>query len=55
LLLVLAWIFVILRIVHAYVHTTNNVVLVRGRVYGAGLVVLLAMWIIFAVKILTGI
>jgi hypothetical protein len=55
LLLVLAWIFVILRIVHAYVHTTNNVVLVRGRVYGAGLVVLLAMWIIFAVKILAGI
>jgi hypothetical protein len=55
LLLVLAWIFVILRLVHAYVHTTNNVVLVRGRVYGAGLVVLLAMWIIFAVKILAGI
>lgn len=55
LLLVLAWIFVILRLLHAYVHTTNNVVLVRGRVYGAGLVVLLAMWVIFAVKILTGI
>lgn len=54
LLLVLAWIFVILRLVHAYVHTTNNNVLTRGRVYGGGLVVLLAMWVIFAVKILTG-
>jgi hypothetical protein len=55
LLLVLAWVFVILRIAHAYIHTTSNIVLLRGRVYGAGLVVLLAMWIIFAVKILTGI
>jgi hypothetical protein len=55
LLLVLAWIFVILRVVHAYIHTTNNIVLLRGRVYGGGLVALLAMWIIFAVKILTGI
>jgi hypothetical protein len=53
LLLVLAWIFVVLRLVHAYVHTTNNNVLLRGRVYGGGLVVLLAMWVIFAVKILT--
>lgn len=55
LLLVLAWIFVIFRVAHAYVHTTNNVVLLRGRVYGGGLVVLLAMWVVFAVKILTGI
>jgi hypothetical protein len=54
LLLVLAWVFVILRLVHAYVHTTNNVVHLRGRVYGGGLVALLAMWVIFAVKILTG-
>jgi hypothetical protein len=54
LLLVLAWIFVLLRIAHAYIHTTNNVVLLRGRVYGGGIVVLIAMWIIFAVKILTG-
>ncbi|MFT3731709.1 MAG: MAPEG family protein [Hyphomicrobium sp.] len=54
LLLVLAWAFVILRIAHAYVHTTNNNVRVRGRIYGGGLVVLIAMWIIFAIKILTG-
>ncbi len=54
LLLVLAWIFVILRLAHAYIHTTGNDVLLRGRIYGGGFVVLLAMWIIFAVKILTG-
>ena len=54
LLLVLAWVFVILRLVHAYVHTTGNDVLLRGRIYGGGLIVLLAMWVVFAVKILTG-
>lgn len=54
LLLSLAWIFVVLRIIHAYVHTTSNIVLLRGRIYGGGLVVLLAMWVIFAVKILMG-
>lgn len=53
LLLVLAWIFVVLRLLHAYVHTTNNDVLLRGRIYGGGLVVLVAMWVIFAVRILT--
>ena len=54
LLLVLAWIFVILRLAHAYIHTTGNDVLLRGRIYGGGLIVLLAMWVIFAVRILTG-
>ena len=54
LLLVLAWIFVILRLAHAYIHTTGNDVLLRGRIYGGGFVALIAMWIIFAVKILTG-
>ena len=54
LLLVLAWIFVVLRLMHAYVHTTGNNVLLRGRIYGGGLIVLLAMWVIFAVRILTG-
>jgi hypothetical protein len=55
LLLVLAWVFVASRIVHAYVHTTSNIVMLRGRMYGGSLVVLLAMWIIFAIKILAGV
>jgi hypothetical protein len=54
LLLVLAWIFVLSRIVHAYIHTTSNIVDQRFMAYGIGLLVLLAMWIVFAVKILTG-
>lgn len=53
LLLVLAWLFVILRIAHAYVHTTSNVVFLRGRIYGGGFLALIIMWIVFAFKILT--
>jgi hypothetical protein len=54
LLLVLAWIFVLSRIVHAYVHTTSNRVALRFRIFAAGVAALVAMWIIFAVRIVTG-
>ena len=53
LLLVLAWVFVVSRLVHAYVHVTANDVEWRSKIYGVGLIVLIAMWIIFAIKILT--
>ena len=49
---VMAWIFVILRLAHAYIHTTSNHVPTRFRVFAAGMLVLLVMWIIFAVRIL---
>jgi hypothetical protein len=51
---VLAWIFVLTRIAHAYVHTSSNVVLRRGAIYAVGALVLIAMWIIFMVRILLG-
>ena len=54
LLFVLAWIFVLSRIVHAYIHTTNNVVDRRFMAYSVGVLVLLLMWVIFAAKIVTG-
>lgn len=54
LLLVLAWIFVVSRLVHAYIHTTSNIVDRRFKVYCVGLVALFAMWLVFAAKILTG-
>jgi hypothetical protein len=54
LLLILAWVFVISRIAHAYVHTTSNDVNWRFRAYGVGAIVLFVMWLIFAIKILTG-
>ena len=50
--LVLAWVFVISRIVHAYIHVTSNAVMQRGMVYGIGGLVLLVMWIIFMLRIL---
>jgi hypothetical protein len=51
---VMAWIFVLSRFVHAYIHCTSNRVRLRGTVYGVGAVVLLIMWVIFAVRILLG-
>ena len=52
--IVLAWIFVVSRIGHAYVHMTSNIVKLRGGIYMIGALVLMAMWIIFAVRILLG-
>lgn len=49
---VLAWVFVLSRIAHAYVHTTSNDVRKRGPLFGIGLMVLAVMWLIFIVRIL---
>jgi hypothetical protein len=54
LFVVLAWIFVLSRLAHAYVHVTTNRVSIRGPVFGIGLLVLMIMWIIFMVRILAG-
>jgi hypothetical protein len=52
--LVLAWLFVLSRLAHAFVHTTNNRVLVRGGLYGIGAFALALAWLIFIVRILVG-
>jgi hypothetical protein len=51
---VLAWLFVISRIVHAYIHCTTNYMRHRFNAFAAGFFILLAMWIVFAVEILLG-
>ena len=51
---VLAWIFVVMRLGQAYVHTTSNVVVRRGSFYMVGAVVLMVAWVIFMVRILLG-
>ena len=51
---VLAWIFVLSRIGHTYIHTTNNSVMVRGRVYGIGVLALIIAWVIYMVRMLLG-
>jgi hypothetical protein len=50
--LVMAWIFVLSRLVHAYIHTTSNRVPMRFNAFATGAIVLLLMWIVFAVRIL---
>ena len=52
LFVVMSWLFVLLRIAHAYIHVTRNHVPTRFFVFGAASLVLLLMWIIFAVRIL---
>jgi hypothetical protein len=42
---VLAWLFVALRYVHAAIHVTTNRVYRRFAVYSAGLVVLALLWL----------
>ncbi len=51
LFVVLAWLFVLARLAHAYVHVTSNRVSVRGPLYGIGALVLIIMWIVFAIDI----
>ena len=51
-LMTLAWIFVALRIVHAYVHLTSNRVSLRGPLFILGVIVLTIMWGIFMVGII---
>jgi hypothetical protein len=43
-ILVLAWTYVALRVLHAYIHTGSNKLPPRIRTYFASLLVLLAMW-----------
>lgn len=51
-LVILSWVFVALRVVHAYIHTGANDVPRRFYAYLAGAIVLMIMWIVFALKIL---
>lgn len=52
LFIIMAWVFVALRIVHAVIHTTSNHVGHRFQAFAAGAVILLLMWVVFAVRIL---
>jgi hypothetical protein len=52
--LILAWVFVLTRIMHAVVHTTTNRIRFRGSWYAFGAVALVIAWIIFIVRILFG-
>lgn len=48
----LAWVFVVLRLLQAWVHVTHNRVRYRGLYFAAGAIVLTVMWIVFMLRIL---
>ncbi|MFZ1920824.1 MAG: MAPEG family protein [Xanthobacteraceae bacterium] len=50
---ILAWIFVIFRLLHAFVHVTSNTVRVRGIFYGIAVVALALNWAIYIFEVLT--
>ena len=54
LFVMLAWLFVVFRILQAVVHVTSNDVRLRGGFYGIGALILVIMWVIFIVRILLG-
>jgi hypothetical protein len=52
LFVVLSWVFVVTRYIHAGIFVTSNDVKTRSLAFFAGVLVLLVMWIHFAWKIL---
>jgi hypothetical protein len=50
---ILAWVFVIFRLLHAYVHVTSNTVRVRGTFYAVAVVALAINWAIYIFEVLT--
>src|ERR1700720_63335 len=51
-IVLLSWVFVVSRFVHAGIFVTSNNVQLRGPAWFVGALVLLVMWIYFALKIL---
>ncbi|GGH17999.1 hypothetical protein GCM10007036_19880 [Alsobacter metallidurans] len=52
LMLVLAWLFVVTRVLHAFIHTGSNDVQTRFRVFLAGVAVLIIMWALIVLRLL---
>jgi hypothetical protein len=51
-IVVLSWVFVVTRLVHAGIFVTSNDLNHRSLAWFAGVLVLLAMWVYFALRIL---
>ena len=52
LFVVLAWVFVVLRLLHAAIHVTSNRLSQRFAMFAASVIVLFVMWAIFIGRIL---
>ena len=51
-IVMLSWVFVVTRFVHAGIFVTSNDMRTRSLAWFAGALVLMAMWVYFALKIL---
>ena len=51
-IVLLSWVFVVIRFVHAGIFVTSNDVRQRGTVWFSSVLVLFAMWLYFALRIL---
>lgn len=51
-IVLMSWVFVVTRFLHAGIFVTSNNVQQRGLAWFSGALVLLAMWIYFALRIL---
>jgi hypothetical protein len=50
--MLLAWLFVISRYVHAYIHVTTNHVVHRFSVYAAGVVIMALFWLDLVIRLI---
>lgn len=53
-LAILAFLYLASRIVHTYVHTTSNVLMVRARIFFVGFAALVAMTLVILFDLVTG-
>ncbi|WP_243368343.1 MAPEG family protein [Microvirga solisilvae] len=51
LFVVMSWMFVTSRLVHAAIHITSNRVMWRFQAFLLGVLILIVMWIIFAIRV----
>jgi len=51
LFLVMAWVYVLMRLVHTFIHTGNNKTWFRVCSYFVSWVVLLAMWVLLMIRV----
>lgn len=48
----LAWVYVAVRVAHAYIHLGTNRIIYRMRAYGLSLLLILLIWILLVVSVL---
>jgi hypothetical protein len=53
LFVVMSWMFVASRLVHAAIHTTSNKLSQRFMAFVVGVLILAAMWVIFGIRVLS--